>query len=126
MLWSAWRRSSSLVRELTSTASGWSVPETTLHSDILPVWLSLKVFVTVSKVGPAGSQGISVVSVPAVATVGGREAGEGHSSSISRASRSTPTPLAAEQQRTGNTLAEATPPARLFSSSAYSRVSPSR
>ena len=41
MLWSACRRSSSLVRELTRTASGCSVPETTLQSDILPVWLSL-------------------------------------------------------------------------------------
>ena len=41
MLCSACRRSSSLLRELTSTASGWSVPETTLQRDILPVWPSL-------------------------------------------------------------------------------------
>ena len=81
------------------------------------MWPSLKVLVTVSNVGPPGSQGISAVSVPAVASTGGREAGLGHSSSIRRASRSTPTPLAAEQHSTGNTLAEATPPARLFSSS---------
>ncbi len=117
MLCSACRRSSSFVRELTRTASGCSVPETTLQRDILPVWLSLKVLATVRSVWPAGSQGISVVSVPAVASSGGRDAGLGQSSSISRASRSTPTPLVAEQHRTGNTLAEATPPARLFSSS---------
>ena len=73
---------------------------------------------TVRTVGPAGSAGISTVSVPAVAVSGGREAGLGHSSSMRRASRSTPTPLAAEQHSTGKTLAEATPPARLFSSSA--------
>ena len=41
MLWSACSRSSSLERELTRRASGCSVPETTLQSDILPVWLSL-------------------------------------------------------------------------------------
>ena len=117
MLCSACSRSSSRVRGLTRTASGCSVPETTLQSDILPVWPSLKVLVTVSSVGPPGSHGISAVSVPAVARTGGREAGVGHSSSIRRASRSTPTPLAAEQHSTGKTLAEATPPARLFSSS---------
>ena len=66
----------------------------------------------------SGRTGISAVSVPAVARTGGREAGLGQSSSIRRASRSTPTPLAAEQHSTGKTLAEATPPARLFSSSA--------
>ena len=101
MLCSACRRSSSRVRELTSTASGCSVPETTLQRDILPVWLSLKVFVTVSTVGPAGSQGISTVSVPAVATSGGREPGVGQSSSISRASRSTPTPLGGRAAQDG-------------------------
>ena len=117
MLCSAWSRSSSRVRGLTRTASGCSVPETTLHRDILPVWPSLKVLVTVSSVWPPGSHGTSAVSVPAVARTGGREAGVGQSSSMRRASRSTPTPLAAEQHSTGKTLAEATPPARLFSSS---------
>ncbi len=81
------------------------------------MWPSLNVLVTVSSVGPPGSHGISAVSVPAVARTGGREAGDGHSSSMSRARRSTPTPLTAEQHSTGKTLAAATPPARLFSSS---------
>ncbi len=49
---------------------------------------------TVRTVRPAGSEGISTVSVPAAAWTGGREVGLGHSSSMSLASRSTPTPLA--------------------------------
>ena len=75
---------------------------------------------TVSTVGPETSQATSTISSdePAVAMSGGRDAGTGHSSSISRASRSTPTPLWAEQQSTGNTAPAATPPARDFSSSA--------
>ncbi len=117
MLCSACSRSSSRVRVLMRTVSGCIVPETTLQSDILPVCPSLNVLVTVSTVWAPGSDGISTVSVPAVASSGGRLAGLGHSSSMRRASRSTPTPLAAEQHSTGNTLAEATPPARLFSSS---------
>ena len=77
MLCSACSRSSSRVRGLTRTASGCSVPETTLQSEILPVWPSLNVLVTVSSVGPLGSQGISAVSVPAVARTAGASPGWG-------------------------------------------------
>ena len=66
MLCSACSRSSSRVRGLRRTASGCSVPETTLQRDILPVWPSLNVLVTVRTAGPPGSDGTSTVSVPAV------------------------------------------------------------
>ena len=113
----AWSRSSPRVRVLTSTVSGVRVPETTLHSDIFPVWLSVKVLVTVSSTSASASQGISVVVDPACTVTGGTEPGSGQSSSISRAKRSTPTPVSPEQHSTGKTAPEATPPARLFSSS---------
>ncbi len=114
------------VRGLYSTTSGRSVPDRTLQSEIRPAWGSVTVLQTTTRGWPSGSQATSAVVSPARTRAGGRWSGEGHSSTSRRASRSTPTPVAPEQHRTGKTAAEATPPARAASSSARSIDSPSR